>query len=110
MSAVGSTAIKHGELKAPTNANGSVIGPVLLSTSELIGLRNARAMFDELRLLLTDAVLPAIGGARHPVSIRLTTLLSEVHLHSAGFLVQHWREADRFAEAKEVANVDHRNH
>lgn len=110
MNTVASTAITHGELQAPTNANGSVIGPVSLSTSELIGLRNARAMFDELRLLLADAVLPAIGGARHPVSVRLTTLLGEIHLHSAGFLAQHWREADRFAEAKEVANVDHRNH
>jgi hypothetical protein len=103
-------AIKHGELQSTTNTNGSVIGPVSLSTSELIGLRNARAMFDELRSLLTDAVLPAIGGAHHPVSVRLTTLLGEVHLHSAGFLAQHWREADRFAEAKEVTNVDHRNH
>ena len=110
MSTVDSIAIKHGELQAQISANGSVIGPVLLSTSDLIGLRNARVMFDELRSLLTDAVLPAIGGARHPVSVRLTTLLSEVHLHSAGFLAQHWREADRFAEAKEVANVDHRDH
>lgn len=109
MSNVSSIVIKHGELQAPTNADGSVIGPVSLSTSELIGLRNARALFDELRLLLTDAVLPAIGGARHPVSTRLTTLLGEIHLHSAGFLAQHWREADRFAEAREVANVDQRN-
>jgi len=110
MNTVASIAIKHGELQAPTNVNGSLIGPVTLSGSELIGLRNAREMFDELRSLLTDAVLPAMGGARHPVSVRLTTLLGEVHLHSAGFLAQHWREADRFAEAKEVANVDHHNH
>lgn len=110
MKTVASIVIKHGEHRAPTNVSGSVIDPVSLSASELIGLRNARAMFDELRSLLSDAVLPAIGGARHPVSVRLTTLLGEIHLQSAGFLAQHWREADRFAEAKEVANVDHRNH
>lgn len=110
MNSIAPVTIKHGELQRSTDANGSVIDPVSISTSELIGLRNARAMFDELRLLLTEAVLPAIGGAHHPVSVRLTTLLGEVHLHSAGFLAQHWREADRFTEAKEVANVDHRNH
>ena len=90
-----------------TAISGQIIDPVVISASELTGLRHAREMFDELRDVLTNAVIPAIGGIHHPVSVRVHTLLGEVHLRSGGFLASYWREAERFASAKEVSHVSH---
>lgn len=91
-----------------TTLSGQIIDPVIISASELTNLRHARQMFDELRDLLSSAVIPAIGGMHHPVSARVHTLLGEVHLRSGGFLASYWREAERFASAKEVAaHVSH---
>lgn len=87
---------------------GKIIDPVVISAGELNSLRQAREMFDELRDLLTNAVIPAIGGMYHPVGGRVYALLSEVHLRSGGFLSGYWREAERFACAREV--IPHANH
>ena len=81
---------------------GQIINPVVISANELNSLRQAREMFDELRDLLTNAVIPAIGGIYHPVGGRVYELLSQVNLRSGGFLASYWREAERFASAKEV--------
>lgn len=89
---------------APIAVSGQIIDPVVISSAELESLRQAREMFDELRDLLSNAVIPAIGGQYHPVSVRVHTLLGEVHLRSGGFLANHWREANRFASAKEVTS------
>lgn len=92
----------------PVAVSGQIIDPVVISASELANLRQARAMFDELRDVLSNAVIPAIGGRYHSVSVRVETLLGEIHLRSGGFLACHWREAERFASAKEVTS--HANH
>ena len=85
-----------------TAISGQIIDPVVISANELNSLRQAREMFDELRDLLTNAVIPAIGGIYHPVGGRVYELLSQVNLRSGGFLASYWREAERFASAKEV--------
>lgn len=87
-----------------TAISGQIIDPVVISASELKSLRHAREMFDELSDLLTKAVIPAVGGIHHPVSVRVYTLLEEVRLRSGGFLASYWREAERFASAKEVTS------
>lgn len=88
----------------PAAISGQLIDPVVISAGELENLRQAREMFDELRDVLSSAVIPALGGRYHSVSVRIETLLAEVHLRSRGFLACYWREAERFASAKEVTS------
>lgn len=92
----------RGIAKEVTSAavSGQVIDPVVISASELASLPQSREMFDELRDLLSNAVIPAIGGRYHSVSVRVETLLGEIHLRSGGFLARHWRESERFAMGK----------
>ncbi len=92
----------------PAAISGQIIDPVVISAGELENLRQAREMFDELRDVLSNAVIPALGDRYHSVSVRIETLLAEVHLRSRGFLACYWREAERFASAKEVTS--HANH
>ncbi|MFK3973744.1 hypothetical protein ACI2KS_23815 [Pseudomonas sp. NPDC087358] len=76
---------------------GDVLSPVTLTASELGGLRHAHELFGELRGLLCEAIVPALGGASHPINARLYDLLSEVVFHSGNFGYRHWRDAEQKA-------------
>lgn len=90
--------------------SGAVLSPVILTASELAGLRHAHALFGELRGLLCDAIVPALGGSGHPINARLYDLIQEVTFHSGNFGYRHWRGAeerarDQWLKGREVSHV-----
>lgn len=90
--------------------SGEVLSPVTLTAHELAGLRQAHALYAELRSLVCEAIVPALGGASHPINARLYDLLSEVVFHSGNFGYRHWRGAEERAagawlKGREVSHV-----
>lgn len=77
-----------------------LLQPAILSAHELAGLREAQALFGELRSVLFEAIMPAIGGSRHHMSTRIYDLCNEITLNSRNFMSGHWRDAESIANAK----------
>lgn len=75
---------------------------ITLTADEVRSFNHARKIYDELRCVLFDAVMPAIGGRHHPVSVRLYDLLQELHLHSGGMLARHRQAMERLDMEREA--------
>lgn len=75
---------------------------ITLTAEEVRSFNHARKIYDELRGVLFDAVMPAIGGSHHPVSVRLYDLMQELHLHSGGMLARHRQAMERMDKEREV--------
>ncbi|TBU71252.1 hypothetical protein [Phytopseudomonas daroniae] len=75
---------------------------ITLTREEVHHFNHARDIYDELRRALFDAVMPAIGGSHHPVSVRLYDLLQEFHLHSGGMVARHRQAMERMDQEREV--------
>lgn len=90
--------------------SGDLLAPVTLTAHELASLRHASDLFREIRCLISDAIVPALGGSSHPINIRLNDLLSEVTLHSGNFCYRHWkcseeRAREQWMKGREVSHV-----
>lgn len=102
-------------MKTPTNGDtprtGVVISTSALTPSEQRSMRLARELFDELRTIYTQAIAPSLGGSGRPINIRMRDLMAEIHLHSHGFMSNHWKTDQEIEDAKpinhrEIFNVD----
>lgn len=102
-------------MKTPTNGDtprtGVVISTSALTPSEQRSMRLARELFDELRTIYTQAIAPSLGGSSRPINIRMRDLMAEIHLHSHGFMSNHWKTDQEIEDAKpinhrEIFNVD----
>lgn len=94
-----------------TPRTGVVISTSTLTPSEQRGMRLARELFDELRTIYTQAIAPSLGGSSRPINIRMRDLMAEIHLHSHGFMSNHWKTDQEIEDAKpinhrEIFNVD----
>ena len=94
-----------------TPRTGVVISTSTLTLSEQRGMRLARELFDELRTIYTQAIAPSLGGSSRPINIRMLDLMAEIHLHSHGFMSNHWKTDQEIEDAKpinhrEIFNVD----
>ena len=90
---------------------GVVISTATLTPNEQRGMRHARALFDELRTIYNQAIAPSLGGSGRPINIRMRDLMAEIHLHSHGFMANHWKTDQEIEDAKpinhrEIFNVD----
>lgn len=91
--------------------SGVVISTSALTPGEQRGMRHARALFDELRTIYIQAIAPSLGGSSRPINIRMLDLMGEIHLHSHGFMANHWKTDQEIEDAKpinhrEIFNVD----
>ncbi|WP_296218661.1 hypothetical protein [Pseudomonas sp. UBA2684] len=94
------------EMSAPALATvipaAELVEGITLTREEVHHFNHARELYEELRRVLFDAVMPAIGGGHHPVSQRLYDLLQEFHLHSGGMLAKHRQAMERMDQEKEI--------
>ncbi|ONH52785.1 hypothetical protein SAMN04490182_4583 [Pseudomonas cedrina] len=94
-----------------SHRTGVMVSNSTLTANEQRGLRHARELFDELRTVYIQAISPSLGGSSRPINIRMRDLMDEIHLHSHGFLANHWKTDQEIEDAKpinhrEIFNVD----